>query len=812
MRSKIYLDRDWLFTRCYREGMEKEIMQDGRRVTLPHSVVETPLHYFDEGIYQMVSCYQRVLSVPLDWKGQIVEITFEGAAHRAEVFVNGKKAGEHCCGYTAFTLDISEMLRYGEENLITVKLDSRESLDQPPFGFVVDYMTYGGLYRDVYVTCRHPVSMKELFFIPSLLQQPKTEGLSEQEIGDILIEGSLETEIGLSPMAVELAKQQKILLRQYLDDKEISSQPLSPSGKTKTLTGVVGLWDILSPIRYRITTQLVIEGQVVDQDETFIGFRSSIFRRDGYYLNGRRVILRGLNRHQSFPYVGYAMPESMQRQDVKILKEELGANAVRTSHYPQSQDFMDECDKRGLLVFTEIPGWQHIGGEHWKSQALENVRDMVTQYRNHVSVILWGVRINESPDCDELYEKTNMLARKLDPTRPTGGVRCLTKMHLLEDVYTFNDFSYDGMRDKAGIMKKEQVTSDPSKPYLVSEYNGHMYPTKSFDWEEHQMEQTIRHAKVLDSVMGEEGVAGSFAWCMFDYNTHKEFGSGDRICYHGVMDMFRNPKMAASVYEAQQEEHPFLAVTSSMDIGEHPASLRGETYMITNADSVRMYKNDLLIKEYKREDSPFRHLPHGPIPIDDYVGNAMKKGEGYGNRQNALVKTCLNEVAIHGYKRSKKLVWAALKLVLFYRMRPQQGIDLFQKYIGDWGGSSKTYRFDAVKNGKVCATVVKAPMKKRDLKIRTSSTRLTEKQTYDVAEVRICAVDENGNTLSFLQEPVLAEVKGPIEIIGPEVVSLQGGMTGFYVRTTGEEGAAELTLHLQGVKPKTVEFTITKEV
>ena len=80
MRSKIYLDRDWLFTRCYREGMEKEIMQDGRRVTLPHSVVETPLHYFDEGIYQMVSCYQRVLSVPLDWKGQIVEITFEGAA------------------------------------------------------------------------------------------------------------------------------------------------------------------------------------------------------------------------------------------------------------------------------------------------------------------------------------------------------------------------------------------------------------------------------------------------------------------------------------------------------------------------------------------------------------------------------------------------------------------------------------------------------------------------------------------------------------------------------------------------------------
>ena len=117
------------------------------------------------------------------------------------------------------------------------------------------------------------------------------------------------------------------------------------------------------------------------------------------------------------------MPESMQRMDADILKYELGVNAVRTSHYPQSHYFIDQCDRIGLLVFMEIPGWQHIGDEAWKDRAVINVRDMVMQYRNHTSIILWGVRINESQDDDDFYRRTNAVAHELDPSRPTGGVR-----------------------------------------------------------------------------------------------------------------------------------------------------------------------------------------------------------------------------------------------------------------------------------------------------------------------------------------------------------------------------------------------------
>lgn len=108
-------------------------------------------------------------------------------------------------------------------------------------------------------------------------------------------------------------------------------------------------------------------------------------------------------------------------------------------------------------MFTEIPGWQHIGGENWKDQAVENTREMVLQYRNHPSIVLWGVRINESQDDDELYRRTNAAAHELDPSRATSGVRFLEKSHLLEDVYAYNDFSHTG--DNPGCKPKHAVMS-----------------------------------------------------------------------------------------------------------------------------------------------------------------------------------------------------------------------------------------------------------------------------------------------------------------------------------------------------------------
>ena len=807
MSQRIYFDRKWKFNENFSDEMVTSLMEEGNEVNVPHTCKEVPFHYFDESKYQMICGYQRVITPDDAWQGKRLLLTFDGVGHQTTVYLNGKKLYEHFCGYTAFTVDITNEIRYGVDNLLTVRVNSREDIDQPPFGFVIDYMTFGGIYRDVYLDIKDPVYMKDVFLMPKVDEGISVRGKSKEEIASYEVPGQLTTVIQLSDEAKALAEERRLTVRQTLNDKQISEQPMAAKGLTKTLAGNVKLWDVESPTLYQLTTEILVDGEVKDSNITMIGFRNSLFKKDGYYLNGRKLKIRGLNRHQSYPYVGYAMPESMQRQDARILKKELGLNAVRTSHYPQSQYFIDECDRLGLLVFTEFPGWQHIGGDHWKDIAVNNVKDMVEQYRNHPSIILWGVRINESPDDDEFYTRTNEVAHKCDPTRQTGGVRCNKKMNLLEDVYTYNDFVHSGSNE--GCEAKEKVTSDVEKPYLVSEYNGHMYPTKSFDWEEHRMEHTLRHARVLEAINSHEDIAGSFGWCMFDYNTHKDFGSGDRICYHGVMDMFRNPKMAAAVYAAQGKEEDVLEITTSMDIGEHPASVRGDTYIISNADSVRMYKNNLLIKEYDTHSDLFPHLEHGPVAIDDLIGDEMMKAEGFSEKQNELVKICLNETAIHGYKMSAKVVWAALRLILFHHMSMNDAVDLFQKYIGDWGGESKSYRFDAIKDGKVVKSIVKKPMTKAILGVDVSSNELIETNTYDVASIRVVASDENKNILPYFQESMILETEGPIEVIGPKVVPFRGGMAGIYVKSCFEEGDAILRIHCESMESVEIKFHVS---
>ena len=496
----------------------------------------------------------------------------------------------------------------------------------------------------------------------------------------------------------------------------------------------------------------------------------------------------------------------MQKWDADILKNELKLNAVRTSHYPQSHHFLDRCDELGLLVFTEIPGWQYIGGPEWQDQAVRNTEDMVVQYRNHPSIILWGVRINESEDDDAFYQRTNEAAHRLDPMRQTSGVRYLQKSSLLEDVYAFNDFSHEG--NNRGCRKKKDVTPDVSKGYLISEYNGHMFPTKAFDCEQHRVEHLLRHANVLDAYYGEEEIAGGFGWCMFDYNTHKDFGSGDRVCYHGVLDLFRNPKLAAALYASQGEED-VLEITSSMDIGEYPACLIRDVYAVTNADSVKLYKNDRFVKEFRAADSPYTHLPHGPIAIDDFIGELLQNGENFSKGKAKDVKKVLQSVSKNGLNHLPLgTILLAAKCMLLRGMKMADAVELYNKYIGNWGGTATEYRFEAIRDGKVVKTVKKRPVNKPQLLVDCSHTILTEKTTYDVAAIRLRAVSEEGSTLSYCNEPLTLTVKGPLSIIGPSTISLQGGMGGTYVRTCGMAGSAELTITGSLFGEHTVKFEV----
>ena len=807
MTHRLYLNDDWLFTEQFEDSLAAPEYPENtlQPVRLPHTCKETPFHYFDESLYQMISGYRRHLLIPKDWQGKQILLTFEGAAHDSTVFCNGKKVGEHHCGYTAFTVDLTDNVLYGQDNLLCVRLDSRENLNVPPFGYVIDYMTYGGIYRDVRLEVKEKVSLSDIFVHTAI--DFRSSPVTAQITSEITLTESDENVTirqYYMPKSTAAAQESwKLLCEQTVSadascDKELSL--------TATITDPL-LWDTEEANLYILKTQLYQDNTLLDETETTFGIREAVFKKDGFYLNGRKLRIRGLNRHQSFPYVGYAMPKSMQRLDADLLKKELGLNAVRTSHYPQSHYFLERCDELGLLVFTEFPGWQHIGDDAWKAQAVVNAEDMIRQYRNHPSIILWGVRINESPDDDPFYEKTNAVAHKLDPTRPTGGVRAMKKSHLLEDVYTYNDFLHDG--EMPGCDPKKKVTSDMEKPYLISEYNGHMYPTKAFDNEERRSEHALRHANVLDAVAGQPDIAGSFGWCMFDYNTHKDFGSGDRICYHGVMDMFRNPKLAANIYACEQEQTPVLEITSSMDIGEHPGCNRGNIYILSNADSVKMYKNDRFIKEYLPGMSPYKHLKHGPILIDDFIGDALEKNERFRPKHAKEMADAMNIVARGSLNHiPKRLYPTALKLALLYHIDFAEVTRLYTKYIGDWGGTATVYRFDAIKDGKVVKSVTKEPVREIRLEAEADHTILTEQHSYDVALVRIRAVDDHGNVLPFYQEPVRLIAEGDISIIGPDTIALQGGMGGTYVKSTGRSGRGALLLQSQTAGEIRIPFQI----
>lgn len=765
-------------------------------VSIPHTNIEIPYNYFDESIYAFDSCYRKEVFIPQEYSGKDIFLCFEGTAHYARVFINGTFVEEHKGGYTGFEVKIDERLFFGQDNLIAVHLDSKERDEIPPFGNVVDYLTYGGIYREVQLKVVNKIHIKDIF-IKALNPM---EDLKTIEI-DLLLSS-------FSPgLAIDL---------EVFDDKNnpvysCKDIPVT-SEKMKINRNISGLknWDIDEPNLYRFAFILKKDNIPVDEVSEKTGFREAVFKKNGFYLNGRKVKLRGLNRHQSYPYAGYAMPASVQADDARMLSNDLGINMVRTSHYPQSKHFINECDRLGLLVFTEIPGWQHISeNREWRELVLRNVEEMILQNRNHPSIVLWGVRINESGDDDELYIEANRIARTLDTTRQTGGVRCIAGSNLLEDVYTYNDFLFSGKNKP--LADPGKITGSSDAPYLVAEHNGHMFPTKRFDHEEKRLEHALRHLRVMDAMYGNDRISGAIGWCMSDYNTHKDFGSGDRICYHGVTDMFRIPKAAAFAYSSQQDKTPVMEVISSMDMGEHPASVPGPVYVFTNLDFVRFYKNDSLIGDFYPDRKGFPNLPHPPVLIDDLVGPYLQQNENLKKSHADVVKDVLNYTALTGaplrLKHKLKMLW----VMLFTQLRPSDGYRLYSTYIGNWGSKKTSYRFEGYKDGKLIKTVIKSSVNTPGLKVDADRQSLIEDKTWDAARVAMQMVCENGNPLPYAHEIVKIKCEGPVILMGSDTIPLIGGAAAFYVKTNGESGKGMVTVSTSRFGETAIEFDVEKK-
>ena len=758
-------------------------------VRIPHTVKALPYNYCNENDHQRLCGYRREFFAPAEWAGRTVLLTFGAIAHDATVFCNGRRLFHHGCGYTAFTVDLTSALHLGKKNVVAVRCDSREDLNIPPFGGSIDYLTYGGIYRAVSLDIKEPAYLRDVFI------EAKAEGdfrIYTSTVGET-VGCTLQAEIR-SPSGSRAAYSGELSL------------PI-----TGVLNGVHP-WSIEHPTLYTLTVQLIRPGsaglpdRVLDEKTIRFGFRTVQFVAGGLYLNGQRVELRGLNRRQSYAYQGYAMPDSIQRLDAQLLKKQLGCNAVRLTT-PPSPAFLDACDELGLLVFVEMPGWQHVGDDIWKAQALQNCREMVCQCRSHPSIFLWGVRVSGSADDESFYKRTNETVRRLDPTRPTAGTRSTRRSQLLEDVYAYADYSYHGRG--VGCEARTAVTPDTRKGYLISEFEGAQFPAKPFDDEPHRLAQALRYAAVLNDTIAQQGVAGSFGWCMTDYNTHREFGSGDRISYQGVMDMFRNPKLSASVYASQKTPRSpsdiVLEISSSMALGDHPGGFAGACWAFTNAESLRLYRDNDFVAEFTPDRrGRFAALPHPPIEIHDFVGLLLEKYEGIDRTAAPQVAAILNEM------RRDAMELSPLSRARMYSLHLSWNdlVQLYYKYIGVLGSPAAVYRFEAVWHGRAVRTVVKEPVQSVRLECTVHNPILTDGPTWDCAAVGLRAIDQNGNLLPYCGEAVQLSAEGPLRILGPSVVPLRGGMAGTYLATTGEAGPAKLHCRMEGALDTEVSLTI----
>jgi beta-galactosidase len=724
MRSELNFNDGWLYAPA---ELALDAPDDAfDPVTLPHTNITLPHHNFDNRDYQFISTYRKNFDLPEPLDGRRLFIDFDGAMLVSTVYLNGHKLGVHAGGYTPFSFDITEYVREGD-NVLMVHLDSTELPDVPPFGYVVDYLTFGGIYRDVKLRYVAPVYIGKVF----------ASGVEELSI-DVHLVNTRDVSI---PVDIEVTLEDNT--NKYLDEASISVQLAAHQRQVATVRLSPenhGRWSITNPTMYSVHIGLIWgpgDEDYIDDIRIRYGFRQAEFKDDGFYLNNEKIQLRGLNRHQTYPYIGAAAPPRLQRQDADILKYELGCNIVRTSHYPQSPHFLDRCDEIGLLVFEEIPGWQHIGDEDWQALALRDVQAMIERDRNHPSIIVWGVRINESQDNDAFYTKTNALARQLDPTRPTSGVRYFQQSSFLEDVFGFNDFS--------------NTIEDPMQtPHLVTEYNGHMFPTKSFDNEERRMEHVRRHAHVQDAAYGNPKVSGAIGWCAFDYNTHKEFGSGDRICYHGVMDIFRQPKWAAYVYASQVDpsERVVLKAATHWTMGDRAEGGNDPIMVLSNVEEVELWVEDDLIGTFLPDRDAYPHLPHPPFTLKG-LQMMLMWGDAFG-RLRIIGKIGGEQVAEQTI--SSDGVPKRLEMVAEYRELQADGADM-------------------------------TPLKLR-------------------------IVEKYGNTLPYAQQAVFFEVKGPGELVGENPLVLPGGQGAVYLKAKHTPGMVVVTARTARLDPVTVRVAI----
>jgi beta-galactosidase len=651
----------WLYSSRDLPGAERPDFQDAafEPVSVPHANILTAGETFDPDTFRFVSWYRKHFRPADAWKGKLVSLRFQGVMTVADVYVNGTHLATHKGGYTSFDVDVTPALRFGADNVVAVRVDSRIQPHIPPEGApaispsglyffaergelsrtapkMYGYYLFGGIQRDVELRVTDRLHIARVYYV------------TERVRPDAAVRATITLR---NDRAVPAAGSLRVRLRDA-DGKEVGTAVAKVSlaaGEERDVPLEVGpiqnprLWDLDHPNRY-IAEAEIGDGEVADREATWIGIRQIDWDGGVFHLNGQTVQLRGLNRHQTYPFIGGAVPNRLQRRDALTMKFGLGVNAVRSSHYPPDPEFLDECDRIGLLVMDEFPAWQYVGKDaEWQDNAANAVREMILRDRNHPSIFVWGVRANEGSfyegDDQALYSRTYGLVKTLDPSRSPGGARLTEGWHgkmVPEEVLTVNDYS-------------EPFPQAPSgKPWVITEFgNARQVPV----WEDEDvfvstMTNWMGH---YDQLYAHPEISGAIGWAAFDYSS-PEFNTPQAVtAMHCVEDIYRLPKgFVAYAMASQQDPDLYGPMVHILNYWEQKSP---DLWVASNAEEVEIKINGKSIG--RQLATEFTHLPH---PLFKF-----KFGDAYQPGTVEAVAFRHGEVVAHELLRSPR---EAQKLLL----------------------------------------------------------------------------------------------------------------------------------------------------
>lgn len=397
-------------------------------VRLPHCFNATDAVDPDVNYYQGVGWYRTLLEVENPYRDGRVYLEFEGAGQKTEVYVYTTRVASHVGGYDEWKVDITEAISQFRDNPlcrqrfqgripIAIRCDNSRDTELLPSD-MSDFNLYGGLYRYVNLVCLPACHLEQIHI------NARTDEAGRQGEVDIVLSSSPER-----PQAISLR-----ILSPEGEPVESATLTMAGSATHRFTLKHPRLWSPDAPQLYTCQVEMLVEGDTLRATERF-GFRHFRFAEKGpFYLNGKRLLLRGTHRHEDHAGVGAALTEEMMRHEMKQIKA-MGANFIRLGHYQQSDIILRLCDELGLLVWEEIPWCRGgLGGAAYQEQARRMLTAMIEQHRNHPSIILWGLgNENDWPgdfptfsqdSIRRMMGELNNLAHRLDPTRLTTIRRC----------------------------------------------------------------------------------------------------------------------------------------------------------------------------------------------------------------------------------------------------------------------------------------------------------------------------------------------------------------------------------------------------